>query len=405
MKLLWYEIKHCFHKNAVFAIGAMLMIGVLHSLIYLNLQYRTVKSDGELVYGLKAFRTYYEISKDLDGVLDDEYLQKLRNEYEKSYEKKFLAEIDRGFLSTGGMMKYIKTNYLLNIPRFGADMSNGNEKMDLSYDYLDSAKSFYRAYKNTVYEMLLTFREWSGFRAFAEEEKEILRKKVENIKIPFRIEDTWGFSNATSYLYLEFFIMAFMICFSLSSIFTKDGIHKMSDMELVTMRGRSYHITIRFLAGLIFTMIFTFLQIFVVYSVQGMIQGFDGWKAAVQLYKPCCILDITAGGAFLLWNIGMLCGLLVVAGITMSVSIITKKTKPAIVIASAILYFIMKQSGGYDKWRIFNPFYFKTFSSLEEYYPMFGTVVPYFMVILFLTGLYSFILYMLILFFGKKYRW
>ena len=149
----------------------MALVGILHCFIYLNLQYRTVTSDGKLVEGLSAFRVYYEISKDLDGVLYDAYLKKIVKEYNGSYEKYFLSNVDKGFLGTGGMMKYLKTNYLLGFPKWGADASNGNEYMDLSYNFLKTADDYYKAYKKALYESHLIFRECSGLRPFTEKEK------------------------------------------------------------------------------------------------------------------------------------------------------------------------------------------------------------------------------------------
>lgn len=405
MKLLWREVKHCFNKTSILVLCLMMLIGVLHSLIYLNLQYRTVTPNGELIEGLPAFRVYSEISKDLDGVLDDEYLQKLKKEYSRSYERMFLAEIDKGFLSTGGMMKYIKTNYLLNFPRLGINSGNGNENMDLCYDYLETADTFYAKYKETLYEALLTGRKWSGFREFTEKEKQILRKRIEQMKTPFQIKDMWPIANTKSYLHREFFIMVFMLCFSLSSMFTKDGINKVSDTALVSLYGRNRYIAVKFLSGLIFTVVFAFAQILVVYLVQGIIQGFEGWNGSVQVIDCFCLLNIKIGAGFLLWCSGMLCGLLVVSGMTMMVSMLVKRVRVAIIVTSTVLYFIMKISGGYAKWRILSPFHFTSFDIINDLHPLFGTLVPYIVVVLLLTAVYLIFSYFMVFFLGRRYRW
>ncbi|MGP1567744.1 MAG: hypothetical protein ACTTHM_03405 [Peptoanaerobacter stomatis] len=404
MKLLWYETKNCFNKNSILVMCLMVLVGILHCLIYLNLQYRTVTSDGKLVEGLPAFRVYYEISKDLDGVLDDTYLKKITKEYNESYEKYFLANVDKGFLDTGGMMKYIKTNYLLNFPRLGVNFTNGNENMDLSYDFLKTADDYYKAYKKTLYESYLTFREWSGLKPFTEKEKQILKSKIEKLKTPFVIEDTWSLNNTDAYLHIEFSIMLFMVCIALSSLFAKDGINKISDMALSSKKGRSSYITARFFAGLIFTFVFAVIQFFAVYLVQGIIQGFDGFGASAQVGSSFCIWDISFGAVFIFRKIGFICGLLVVAGITMAVSIIVKRVKISIAVSSALTYFIMKISGGYDAWNFINPIRFNSYDVMTDVYFIFEVLVPYIVIILILTFIYLTICYLSVFFIGKKYR-
>lgn len=78
MKSLYYEIKHCFNKVSIFALLLFLLVVFLHSIIYLSIQCRTILPDGTLVEGLSSHRAFSEASKELKGVLDDEYLQKLK---------------------------------------------------------------------------------------------------------------------------------------------------------------------------------------------------------------------------------------------------------------------------------------------------------------------------------------
>ena len=404
MKLLWYEVKSCFNKNTILIMCLMVLVGILHCFIYLNLQYRTVTSDGKLVEGLPAFRTYHEVSKDLDGVLDDAYLKKITKEYNESYEKYFLANVGKGFLGTGGMMKYLKTNYFLSFPKWGVDTSNGNEYMDISYDFLETADAFYTAYKKTLYESHLTFREWSGLKPFTEKEKQILKSKIERLKTPFFIEDTWALNNTDSYLHREFSIMLFMVCIALSSLFTKDGINKVSDMALSSKKGRSAYIRARFFAGLIFTVSFAVVQFLAVYLVQGMFQGFDGFRASAQIGENFCIWNISFGAVFIFRKIGFICGLLVIAGITMFVSITLKRVKVSIAISSVITYFFMRISSGYNTWNFISPIRFNSFSVVSDVYFISETLVPYIVIILILTFIYLSICYLGIFFMGKRYK-
>ena len=198
--------------------------------------------------------------------------------------------------------------------------------------------------------------------------------------------------------------MLFMVCIALSSLFAKDGINKISDMALSSKKGRGLYITARFFAGLIFTFVFAVIQFFAVYLVQGIIQGFDGFGASAQVGSSFCIWDISFGAVFIFRKIGFICGLLVVAGITMAVSIIVKRVKISIAVSSALTYFIMKISGGYDTWNFISPIRFNSFDVMNDVYFIFGKLVPYIVIILILTFIYLTICYLSVLFIGKRYR-
>ena len=77
------------------------------------LQKSLTTTDGQIVSGLSAYRVLRDASKDIEGVIDDAYLQKLKEQYENSIDKQYLDE-HRGFLGTGGMTKYMYPNYFIN---------------------------------------------------------------------------------------------------------------------------------------------------------------------------------------------------------------------------------------------------------------------------------------------------
>ena len=115
---IWMEYRKLWNKVSVVAAIAMCVVALLHVFVYLNWQYRTINSDGELVEGLASYRELKEASKDLEGVMDGEYIQKLITSYNNSFEKKYLAK-HKGFLGTAGMTKYDVPNYCINYAYFG----------------------------------------------------------------------------------------------------------------------------------------------------------------------------------------------------------------------------------------------------------------------------------------------
>lgn len=156
---IWMEYRKLWNKVSVVAVVAMCVVVVVHVLVFLNLQYRSIDSNGELVEGLASFRALEKASKDIEGAMDGEYIQKLITSYNNSFEKKYLAE-HRGFLGTCGMMKYEAPNYFINFAYYGPYMTNGNDKVGLDYDFLESEESFYKAYKEATKEFMLDDAQW-----------------------------------------------------------------------------------------------------------------------------------------------------------------------------------------------------------------------------------------------------
>ena len=148
------EYKKMWNKVSLISLVALSVLSVLFAIVTLNLQYRTIDSDGNMVKGLSSFRALKQASEDLEGVLDGDYIKELIEKYDSSYEKEYLAG-NRGFLGTGGMTKYIVSNYVINYAYYGPYMSNGNEKVGLDYSFLDSEENFYRKYKEAVLEQIL----------------------------------------------------------------------------------------------------------------------------------------------------------------------------------------------------------------------------------------------------------
>lgn len=112
-ELIKFEYRKLWNRITIIAVAAMFIYSTLHTFIYLNVQWRAIDKNGEIVYGLKSFRALKEASDELDGVLDEAYIQNLVKSYNSSFDKKYM-EKHRGYLSTGGMTKYMDPNYLIN---------------------------------------------------------------------------------------------------------------------------------------------------------------------------------------------------------------------------------------------------------------------------------------------------
>ena len=217
-ELIRLEYKKMWNGISLVSLVALSILTILFAIVTLNLQYRTIDSDGNMVKGLASFRTLKEVSEDLEGVLNGEYIRGLIEKYDASYDKAYLAE-NRGFLGTGGMTKYIVSNYVINYAYYGPYMSNGNEKVGLDYDFLDSEENFYHKYKEAVLEQLLYVNEENGLFPYSAKQTSILGQKIQNIKTPFRIAYHTGWANVFGYFGMEYPVFFIILAFCLSGCY------------------------------------------------------------------------------------------------------------------------------------------------------------------------------------------
>ena len=231
------EYKKMWNKVSLISLVALSVLSVLFAIVTLNLQYRTIDSDGNMVKGLSSFRALKQASEDLEGVLDGEYIKELIEKYDSSYEKEYLAG-NRGFLGTGGMTKYIVSNYVINYAYYGPYMSNGNEKVGLDYSFLDSEENFYQKYKEAVLEQLLYVNEENGLFPYSAEQISILEQEIQNIETPFRIAYHMGWANVFGYFGMEYPVFFLILTFCLSGCYTKDSESGVDELTLACAYGR-----------------------------------------------------------------------------------------------------------------------------------------------------------------------
>ena len=102
MGLIRFEYRKLWNKISMTVLIAFLIFSTLHTFIYLNLQWRTLDGNGNVWEGLRAYRILKEVSKDVEGVMDEQYFGRLIKDYNASAEKEYLDPNGehRGFLGT-----------------------------------------------------------------------------------------------------------------------------------------------------------------------------------------------------------------------------------------------------------------------------------------------------------------
>lgn len=399
------EYRKLWNKVSIVAVITMCIVVVLHLFVYLNWQYRTIDSNGEIVEGLASFRVLKDTSKDLEGVMDGEYIQNLITSYNNSYEKKYLAQ-HRGFLGTGGMIKYDVPNYCINYAYFGPYMSNGNEKVGLDYDFLESEETFYSKYKNAMKEELAEDAEYlrSGY---SDEQLQILNKKVDNVKTPFITGYAQGLFNLRAWFIMDYSLVFLVLAFVLAGLFSKDNAGGVTELTLSSKNGRRMNLNARWIAGNLFA-----ITVYLIYSavqiiVNGIIGGLDGWNISAQMLWTYCLHNITVGDGLLIMFLGGLLGTLVIGNIVMLLSMKLKNIKLAVAF-SVIVVLLIKQTGNimdmYGTIELFSPICFEKDSLIQLYWFVGNVAVPYFVAVSVVAVLYVAVLYTGLRMSYKKYR-
>lgn len=378
---IYMEYRKMWNKITGVAVLAMCAVVILHLFIYLNLQYRAIDSEGQIVEGLASYRALREASEEIKGTMDGTYIRELVDKYNNSFDKSYLKE-HRGFLGTGGMTKFMVPNYFINYAYYGAYMSNGNDKIGLEYDFLDSEDEFYKTYKETVKEHL------AEVNPYTEEQMNILGKKVDKLNIPYQTGYYQGLANLRAWFVLDYGLIFVVLAFALSGIFAKDHAGGITELTLSSKYGRKNNFNVRWIAGNIFIIRIYFIFIGVQLIVNGVIATLDGWNLPAQMFWFECLHNITVGEGILILFGGGLLGAIVIGNIVMLISIKMKNRKLAVILSAIAVFWILKSKNVYGFSKMFNPANFISDSLLTGYCFVGDMALPYFVIAIIFTLFY-----------------
>lgn len=402
MTLIKIEYKKIWNKITITATVAMCIIISLHTFIYLNLQWRTIDENNQIISGLKSYRALKTASEDLEGFMDDNYIQKLKSMYDASFDKEYLEE-HRGYLGTGGMTKYAASNYFINFAYYGPYMSNGNDKMGLDYEFLSSEKFFYDKYKEAVEELLLTENEWNGLYPYSEEQITVLKQKIDGLETPFYVGYHQGLANIRNWYFLEYPIFFVVIAFILAAMFAKDSPSGLNELTLSSKNGRRKDMNARWIAGNLLAVTVYLIFIALLVLEHGSIASLHGWNVSAQIFWFSCLYNISIGTVLLILFACGLLGVLVMANLVMLLSIKLKNTKITTIAAVLIVWILERQSKTYNQVKLFNPIKFGSDSLIKEYFFVGNIAIPYYAIVILLVVLYIAFFYLLMRRSHKKY--
>lgn len=390
------EYRKMWNKITGVAVLAMCAVVILHLFIYLNLQYRAIDSEGQIVEGLASYRALREASEEIKGTMDGTYIRELVDKYNNSFDKSYLKE-HRGFLGTGGMTKFMVPNYFINYAYYGAYMSNGNDKIGLEYGFLDSEDEFYKTYKETVKEHL------AEVNPYTEEQMNILGKKVDKLNIPYQTGYYQGLANLRAWFVLDYGLIFVVLAFALSGIFAKDHAGGITELTLSSKYGRKNNFNVRWIVGNIFIISIYFIFIGVQLIANGVIATLDGWNLPAQMFWFECLHNITVGEGILILFGGGLLGAIVIGNIVMLISIKMKNRKLAVILSAIAVFWILKSKNVYGFSKMFNPANFISDSLLTGYCFVGNMALPYFVIAIIFTVFYVALLWIGIKISYRKY--
>lgn len=387
--LVKFEYRKLWNKVSVVTVIAMFVISSLHTFIYLDLnsQWRAIDKDGEIVSGLASYRALKEASKDIEGVMDGKYLKSLKEKYELSIDRRYLDE-HRGFLGTGGMTKYMYPNYFVNYAYYSYYMSNGNDKIGIDYDFLDSEERFYKKYREAVREQLLYENKYAGLLKFTKPQLEVLDQKIAEISTPVRVAYCQGISNFMNWFNLEYPVFYVVLAFTLACTYAKDSLSGVSEISLSAANGRKKDFRARWIAGNLFAASVYLIFIGVLLAEHGAAATFSGFGASAQTYWFNCIFNINIGTGMILKIAGGLLGALVFANFTMLMSCVFKNIKPASAVSVLAALALTKLSGTYSQIKLLYPIQFSTDAVVKDFFFFGKILIPYAAVVMLLTIAY-----------------
>lgn len=398
---IWMEYRKLWNKVSGVAIIAMCVVTALHLFVYLNLQYRSIDSQGEIVEGLASYRALREASKELKGVMDGEYIQNLITSYNNSFDKAYLAE-HKGFLGTGGMTKYMVPNYFINYAYFGSYMSNGNDKVGLDYDFLESEESFYTTYKETVKEQLADDNLYTNM--YTDEQLLVLNEKADNIKTPLLTGYYQGLANLRSWFISDYSLVFIVLVFALSGLFSKDNAGGITELTLSSRHGRKANLEARWIAGNLFAASVYLIYLSTQMIVNGLIGTLSGWNVSAQMLWFDCLYNMTIGDGLLILFTGGFLGSLVIGNLVMLISMKLKNMKLAAVLSIITVSMIMRTKNMGGVARLASPINFENDNLITKYMFIGNAAVPHFVGIFIAAVLYVAVFYIGTKLSYKKYH-
>lgn len=329
--MLKFEVKKVFFKSKNrMAFIVLFVILIITSILTIN-KVEYVDEDGNHSVGISAARN----------------LRKAKNEW-------------AGYLTEDTLRKVLEENRAINNSKEA--LSDDIEEQDKAYakkqgissiiDVINNAFSDYRDYNyfaadnvsddevGSIYERRSsTLKGWldSEEEKFTEEEKNFLIQQYENLETPFYYEYTDGWSALLQNISTFILILALVIGFFVSGIFSDEFQTKADSIFFSTKLGRSKGVLSKIGAGITIVSFFYLTFVFSYTFIVLLVLGIDGANCPIQLDLWRSVYNITFLQAYLLIVAGGYIGTLFASVLAMLISALTRSTPTAIIVPFIVL--------------------------------------------------------------------
>lgn len=331
MKMLCYEIKKVFSKSKNrMAVIVLFVILVITSVLTIN-RVEYVDEKGNHSVGISAARDLREAKNEWKGYLTEDTLSKALEENRTINSSKEALSDD----ITEQNKAYAKKQGIAGI--MDVIIYAFSDYRDYNYYAADHVSD---DEVGTIYERRIsTLKEWldSGKETFTQVEKDFMIQKYEELKTPFYYEYMDGWAALLQNISTFILILALVIGFFVSGIFSDEFQAKADSIFFSTRFGRSRGISAKVGAGfcittgfyVIFVLLYTFIVLFVL--------GVDGANCPIQLDLWRSVYNITFLQAYLFIVLGGYIGTIFASTLAMLVSALTRSTPTAIIVPFIVL--------------------------------------------------------------------
>ena len=329
--MLRFELKKVFSKfKNRMAIVLLLVILVAVSMLTMN-RVEYVDSDGNHVSGLIGARSLRAEKNKWKGEVTEDVLEAVVRENEAvnrspEFQSDNIEELDKAYARKQGFSGI-------------AELINNAFSEWRDYDYFaidnvssEEAKSVYARRVSNLKQFLD-----SGEEAFSDSQKEYMIKKYEDLETPFYYEYTDGWSALLQNISTFILVLALIIGFLVSGIFSGEFQTKADAIFFSTKLGRNRAVLSKMGAGFLITTVFYVAFVLLYTLVVLLALGADGANCPIQMDMWRSVYNVTFLQAYLLIVAGGYVGTLFAATLSMLASAITRSTATAIIVPFIVL--------------------------------------------------------------------
>lgn len=329
--MLRFEAKKIFSKTKnKIAVAVLFLILILTSLLTIyKIDY--VDGEGNHSSGISAARSLREVKNEWAGYLTSDVLRRVIEENERINHSEEAASDDIEEQNKA----YAQKQGILGILEIISQAFSPYRE----YDYY-AADRVSTGEAGSIYQRRISdLKDWlnSGKETFSENQKDFLIAQYEKLKTPFYYEYADGWENLLQDISTFILMLALVIGFLVSGIFSDEFQVKADAVFFSTRFGRNRGVLSKMGAGFLITTVFYAVFVLLYTGIVLGALGFDGGNCPVQLDLWRSVYNVTMSQAWLFIVAGGYIGTLFAAILAMLISAITRSTPTAIIVPFVLL--------------------------------------------------------------------